>query len=175
MPNYKYGEEVHCSFDLLKSEDKYKLELFSCGNAKLDYFIKNEIIVDNEIINEDGLMFKVENKDSNEIIAVISLAAVKIDVFAVDRKYQKMHYNKESETACDHDEHYYLSDYIMCRVIQHCNEISEEKVLVDYILLYADKHAKRFYDRNLFLEFEEYMQEEYNMEINKNIPMYIKL
>lgn len=166
MPNYKYGEEVNCTFGLLNASDKCKLSCFSCGNDKLDYFIKNEIIVNGTIINEDGLIFKIENKDTKEIIAIISLAAsgiiftqtnymkvlpaIKIDVFAVDVKYQKMHYNEESKLATNHDEHYYLSDFIMCKVIQHCNEIAEEKVLVDYILLYADKRAKRFYDRNFF-------------------------
>lgn len=48
-------------------------------------------------------------------------------------------------------------------------------VLVEYILLYADRKAYRFYERNDFQNFEIYMEKENNMEINQNIPMYMKL
>lgn len=103
------------------------------------------------------------------------LPAIKIDVFAVDLNYQKMHYNKVSEDDPDPDNHFYFSDCIMGEVIQHCYEISERYALVDYILLYADKKAYRFYQRNLFINFESFMEKEKNMEINENIPMYMKL
>jgi hypothetical protein len=53
--------------------------------------------------------------------------------------------------------------------------MSEEFLLINYILLYADRKAYRFYERNGFLKFESYMEKENNMEINENIPMYMKL
>lgn len=127
MPKYKYGEEVEYEFTLLNFSDKEKLQKFNCGNKKLNSFIHDEIIPNNEVINEDGLIY------------------------------------------------YYLSDCIMGEVIQHCKLISEEYALVNYILLYADKKAYRFYKRNFFLEFELYMEQENNMEIKENIPMYMKL
>ena len=191
MPEYKYGEEVEYEFVLLKDCDGHKLKKFDCGNVKLNSFIQNDIIQENAVVNEDGLMFKAEDKKTGDIVAIVSLAAsgvifnqtnylkllpaIKIDVFAVDVKYQKMHYNEESANDSNPDNHFYLSDSIMGDVISHCNVISEGFVLVDYILLYADKKAYRFYERNFFLKFEPYMQEEKNIEINKNIPMYMKL
>lgn len=191
MSEYKYGEEVEYEFTLLTPADKTKLKSFTCGNEKLDKFIQEEIIPVYEVINEDGLIFKAEDKKNHKIIAIVSLAAngiifkqtnymkllpaVKIDVFAVDKQYQKLHYNEESEKDPVPDNHFYLSDSIMGEVISHCNYISEEYALINYILLYADKKAYRFYQRNLFLDFETYMEQERNMEINENIPMYMKL
>lgn len=191
MSEYIYGEEVDYEFTLLKPSDKHRLKHFKCGNKQLDKFIHEDIIPGYEVNNEDGLIFKAEDKKNHNIIAIVSLAsngivfkqtnymkilpAIKIDVFAVDMNYQKIHYNKESEEDSDPDNHFYLSDCIMAEVIRHCHEISEEYALVNYILLYADKKAYRFYERNLFLNFEAYMEEEKNMEINKNIPMYMKL
>ena len=191
MREYKYGKEVKFALKLLEYYDKEEVEKFSCGNKRLDDYIHQEIFCGNEVLNEDGLIFKVEDMENETIIALVSLAAsgliftqtnymkllpaIKIDVFAVDVKYQKMHYDEESENANNPDDHYYLSDCIMAEVIKHCNQISEEKALVDYVLLYADKHARRFYDRNLFSEFKTYMKKENIMEINRNIPMYMKL
>lgn len=48
-------------------------------------------------------------------------------------------------------------------------------MLADYIVLYADKDAYRYYERNGFLDYSEYMIKENNQEINKNIPMYMEL
>lgn len=33
---YKYGEEISYDFNLLKVEDYDDLQLFTCGNSKLD-------------------------------------------------------------------------------------------------------------------------------------------
>ena len=191
MSEYTYGEEVEYELKLLKDSDRCKLKKFNCGNTKLDRYIQEEIIPSSGVNNEDGLIFKTEDKKNHNIIAIISLAAngivfkqtnymkilpaIKIDVFAVDLKYQKMHFNEESENDSNPENHFYLSDSIMCEVINHCNVISENHALVNYILLYADKKAYRFYERNKFLKFEKFMEKENNMEINKNIPMYMKL
>lgn len=191
MPGYIYGEEVDYEFVLLEDSDRHKLKQFTCGNVKLDKFIREDIIPYCNVYNEDGLIFKAEDKKSHKIIAIVSLAAngivfkqtnymkilpaIKIDVFAVDKEYQKMHFSRESERNPDPDNHFYLSDSIMGKVIRHCNDISENYALVNYILLYADKKAYRFYQRNLYSDFEVFMEKEQNMEINKNIPMYMKL
>lgn len=191
MSEYKYGEDVDYEFGLLEVSDGDKLKCFDCGNAKLNQYIRQGVVLGSQVNNEDGLIFKAEDKIDNKIIAVVSLAtngvvhkqtnymkilpAIKIDVFAVDKQYQKMHYNEESKKDPNKENHYYLSDCIMAEVIKHCNRISEEFALVNYILLYADKKAYRFYQRNFFLDFESFMEKENNMEINKNIPMYMKL
>lgn len=191
MAKYTYGEEVKYTFTLLHSADKNTLSNFSCGNEQLDNYIHNELIKNDTVINEDGLTFKVVDDSDGAIIAIISLAAngiiftqtnfvkvlpsIKIDIFAVDKAYQKMHFDESSKNALNSNGHFYLSDCIMCEVIKHCNEISKNDALVNFILLYADKKAYRFYKRNYFLNFEDYMEKENNMEINENIPMYMKL
>ena len=60
-------------------------------------------------------------------------------------------------------------------VISHCRDISEKYALVDYIVLYADKKAYRYYERNNFSDYTEFMVSENNQEIVENIPMYLKL
>lgn len=188
---YKYGEEISFDFRPLKVEDYKNLQPFTCGNKKLDEHIHNSVIQNGKIADEDGLYFVFIDEKTNKIIGVVSLAtsgivfeqtnymhvlpAIKIDVLAVDTNYQKLHYNKESEEAEDHDDHYYFSDDIMGEIITHCRMISEFKALAQYIVLYADKKAERYYERNGFLCFEEFMVKENNQEINENIPMYMSL
>lgn len=189
--SYVYGEEIDYEKSLLEQEDKESLQNFSCGNIKLDKIIHQELINDYGVDESDGLIFKVVDNKTSEIIAIVSLAssgiiheetnyskllpAVKIDIFAVDVKYQKMHYNKMSEEAENPEDHFYFSDSIMCSFLEHCYEITEKYALVQYVTLYADKKAYRFYERNGFSDFKSFMKEEHNQEINKNIPMYLKL
>lgn len=187
----KYGEEVSFEFGLLRVEDYENLQPFTCGNIKLDNHIHNDIIKNNEIVDEDGLYFVFREKVTKEIIGLVSLAtsgivfeqtnymhvlpAVKIDVLAVDSKYQKMHYDRESELSDNPDEHYYFSDEIMGEVVRHCRNISETKALAQFIVLYADVKAYRYYERNSFSDFNEFMVKENNQEINENIPMFMKI
>lgn len=187
----RYGEEISYDFNLLKVEDYDDLQPFTCGNEKLDLHIHRDIIKEGQIVDEDGLYFVCRDLSTHKIIAVASLAtsgiiyeatnymhilpAIKIDVLAVDKEYQKMHYDALSELAQDADEHYYFSDDIMGTILQHCREISEEKALANFIVLYADKKAYRYYQRNGFLDYKEFMVKEHNQEINENIPMYMRL
>lgn len=188
---YLYGEEVKYEYDLIKPEDKEKLRAFSCGNKKLDEYIQDGLITDGIIDTEDGLPFKVWDTNTGDIISVFSLAtsgivwkldgythvisAIKIDILAVDVEYQKMHMDVHSKESNNPADHYYLSDSIMCEIIKHCRDIAENRAAAEYIILYADTKAKHFYERNLFADFNEFMEKENNMEIAKNIPMYMKL
>lgn len=189
--NYKYGEEISYDYQLIKPEDEVALQAFSCGNEQLDYFIHKELIVNGQVDTKDGLPFKVVNTENGEIIGVVSLAAsgivfqvdnfmnvlpaIKIDIFAIDIRYQKLHYDYYSEQSQEPNDHYYFSDDIMGTFIRHCRDISNEKAIAHYIVLYADKKVKRFYIRNMFSDFSSYMVKEQNMQINANDPMYMKL
>lgn len=197
--SYAYGEQVEYEHSLVKLEDYKKLQAFSCGNKNLDHFFHKELIYEvniydikeKNVYTDDGLPYKVVDKKTGDIIAIYSLAAsgiffeqtnymqtipaIKIDVFAVDEKYQKMHMNIESQEEKNPDEHRYLSDSIMCDVIDYCVTISQEYATIKYIILYADKKAKRFYERNLFNPFLDFMKKEKRMEIAKNDPMYMRL
>lgn len=46
---------------------------------------------------------------------------------------------------------------------------------MEYIVLYADRNAYRYYERNGFQDYTEFMVRENNQEINENIPMFLKL
>ena len=72
---YKYGEEISYDFDLLKVEDDASLQLFTCGNDRLDHHIRNDVIKNGEVVNEDGLYFKFVDLNTNKIIAIVSLAS----------------------------------------------------------------------------------------------------
>ncbi|KAI4438988.1 hypothetical protein FMM80_21880 [Schaedlerella arabinosiphila] len=188
---YRYGEEISYKFELLKTGDYNNLQFFECGNERLDNHIKSNVIKTNEIVDEDGLYFKFTDLITQKIIGIVSLAssgiiykvsnythvlpAIKIDVLAVDKDYQKLHYDFASENDPNPDNHYYFSDDIIGTTIKHCRDISENYTLVNYIVLYADKKAYRYYERNGFENYTEYMVKENNQEINKNIPMYLKL
>ena len=174
---YKYGEEISYSFELVGVGDYDSLQLFECTNERLDRHIREDIIQNNVVMNEDGLYFKFVDTYRDKIISIVSLAssgiiykvdnythvlpAIKIDVLAVDKEYQKLHY--------------YFSDEIIGVVISHCRKISEEYALADYVILYADKKAYRYYERNGFLDYSEFMIRENNQEVSKNIPMYLEL
>ena len=75
MYGYKYGEEIDYSISLLNVTDSIKLKEFDCDNFKLNYYIHNEIIVNGQVKNEDGLIFKFVDDKKDKIIAVVSLAA----------------------------------------------------------------------------------------------------
>lgn len=187
----KYGEEISYDFNLLKVEDYEDLQPFTCDNEKLDAHIHNDVIKNGEIVDEDGLYFVFRDLSTKKIMAVVSLAAsgiifkvdnythvlpaIKIDVLAVDKAYQKMHYDWCSENSQNRDDHYYFSDDIMGTILDHCRSISEEKALAQYIVLYADKKAYRYYERNGFEDYSKFMVKENNQEIMENIPMYMQL
>lgn len=63
----------------------------------------------------------------------------------------------------------------MGEVVKHCRNVGETQTLVDYILIYADKKARRFYQRNLFADYQPFMQREQSQEINALMPMYMQL
>lgn len=188
---YSYGEEISYDYQLIMPGDFSDLQAFSCGNKKLDYFIHNELISNGKVNDEESLPFKVIDTSTGKIIGVVSLAAsgiifqvdnyiqvlpsIKIDVFAIDKEYQKLHYNQESKGSDDPDEHFYFSDDVMGTFISHCRNIAEKQAVAHYIVLYADKDAKRFYERNMFEDFSKFMVKEKNMEIEANDPMYMKI
>ena len=177
---YIYGEEVRYKHDLVRPEDFDKLQAFSCGNSRMDDYIRHGLICNQVVDVSDALPYKVYDEKDGEIIAIYSLASsgiivkldnytkvlpsIKIDIFAVDVKYQKMFMEKASEMSSDPDNHFYLSDCVLCDVIRKCRSISESTIAANYIVLYADKDARRFYERNLFEDFSAYMEKELNME-----------
>lgn len=113
------------------------------------------MIKDGEVDIEDALPFKVIDLSTGEIIGIVSLAAsgiiykvgnythvlpaIKIDIFAIDVKFQKMPYDAVSNLSENPDDNYYFSDDVMGTFIRHCRDIVSEKAMAHYIVLYADK------------------------------------
>lgn len=62
MLKYRYGEKIKYKFVLLENCDEQKLKIFDCRNKKLNGFIQNDIICGYQIVNEKGLIFKVEDE-----------------------------------------------------------------------------------------------------------------
>ncbi len=186
-----YGKDVKFKIGLLKFEDKETIQSFSCDNDVLDRYIKNEIFDEASLNTSDGLHFKVYINDTKEIIGFFSLAssgitvqqenysrtlsAVRIDVFAIDTKYQRLHWDEDSKNSVNPDEHLYFSDMIMAEVLKHCRDVDSSKMLIDYVILYAAKSKLRFYERNLFKSFNDFMIPDKNMEVNNSIPMYMAI
>lgn len=186
-----YGEEIDFSIKLLKFKDKKLIQKFDCGNDSLNSYIKLEIFDEDSLNTDDGLHFKVVNNTTKDIIGFFSLAAsgvyekcdnyikvhpaIKIDVFAIDKRFQKLHFDKNSEQSTLDTDKFYFSDLILTEVVKKIRYINENHASVDFIILYSAKNKVHFYKRNLFLEFTEYMKNEFNTEISNNIPMYMEL
>lgn len=188
MSDTKYGQDVDYAIDLLTYEDKDNLINFKCGKAPLDKYITHDIFSDGVLNCDEGLHYKVYDNATGEIIGFVSLAtsgvffkvdaythvlpALKIDVFAIRTDYQKMHFDELSATS---EDHYYFSDAIMAQFIKLCIKQSETFARIKYIVLYADVDAHRFYIRNKYNDFNQFMLPENNSEISQNIPMYYDL
>lgn len=57
-----YGDEVEYSVGLLEYSDRDAIQSFTCGNERLDAYIKAEIFKDGELDTADGRHFKVTDK-----------------------------------------------------------------------------------------------------------------
>ena len=71
---YKYGEAVSYRFELLRADDYDDLQLFQCGNEKLNNHIKSGVIQNDMIIDKDGLYFKFTDCKRETILGIASLA-----------------------------------------------------------------------------------------------------
>lgn len=188
MSDIRYGQDIDYSIDLLQFADRENIKDFKCGKAPLDKYITTDIFSDGVLNCDDGLHYKVIDNSTGKIFGFVSLAtsgvffhegnydhvlpAMKIDVFAIDEAYQKMHYDEDSEQS---NSHFYLSDSIMANFIRLCLSLNETVARIRYIILYADVDAHRFYIRNGYNDFNPFMLPEHNAEIIENIPMYYDL
>lgn len=95
-----------------------------------------------------------------------SIPSIEITMFAIDSIYQDLLYKTE--------EPYVLSDYILWGIIAEIRDLSEI-IGISYITLYAVKDAYKFYLRNGFFDFEQFMEPIYNKDVKGCIPMFINL
>ena len=96
------------------------------------------------------------------------LSAINISHFAVSLAYQDILCSAD-------DEHFYLSDLFLCKLLSTIRLISEHFVGAEYIVVHSVPDAVHFYERNLFVEFSPYMRAEHNRYLEGCIPMIFRL
>lgn len=184
MNQINRGRDIN--FKLVEYSSKYydTVKKFKCGNSVIDDYIVNKAKDDIGTVT-----YLVINADIPEVIGFISLscsgikhnfcadsgysvsetkAAIEIKYFAIASKFHKLLYD-------DSDEHFYFSDMVFCEALKKCRYISENIIGAEYIMLYSVDTAKRFYKRNLFETFTEYMSRDNINFLEGCTPMYICL
>lgn len=153
---------------------------FSCGNAEIDKYFREEAQHDMQ-----NVCYAYRNKANNDVVGAAAVCcsginfgnensvqlipAIKIDYFAVSEKYQGINF-PGAEEECFH-----VSDAFLCDLIREISTISEFYIGAAYILLYSVPGAFKFYDRNHFEKFEDYMKPESRLYLEGCIPMYMPL
>lgn len=162
-------------FKRISSVNIELIEDFSCGSTELDkklFQMKDK---------DDGTTFVFLDETNGQIIGYctyctsglkksyendsITYPAAEIKYFAIDKTYQHKAY----------DEDFNFSDLMLCEVMKKLIEISEESISFDYVLLYSVPDAVKFYKRNGFYEFTEFMEKDSYHYIEKCVPMFFKL
>ncbi len=175
----KFGYDINFEMRVLSPNDKELLGDFDCGNEVINDFAINKI---NQ--QSDYVTYVFEDTDVNKIIAFASLAcssikyecqnvvqslpAIEIKYFAIKKQLQKFKYGED-------DDHFYFSDMILSKIILKCREISEKIVGANYIILYSVPDAVKFYTRNFFKDYSEYMLKDNISFLDGCKPMYMPL
>lgn len=175
---YSFGSKIKYCIKKLSSNSCEQLKKFDCGNNYINDYLKNQAKNDDAVTylfidNSDGSLLAFASIRCSGIRTkkektVYTQSAIEIKYFAVDSKYHKLPYGSDRD-----DEHYYFSDQILMDICKICRTISEEHVSASHIILYSVPDAKQFYSRNMFGEFNDYMQfDEYDV-IDGCIPMFL--
>ncbi len=174
-----YGVEIQFEFFKLSSSNGSLLEDFDCGNSAINEYFHKECREDS-----GSVTYLAVDRSSGKIVGVACLAcsgilhvigqyrntipAISIKYFAIKSDFHKMkHYPEE--------DHFYFSDQVLCDLIRICYNISENTIGAEYIILYAVPDAVKFYTRNGFKEFSEFMVPDNTRFLNECIPMYMRL
>ncbi len=175
----KFGHDINFKMRVLSPNDKELLGDFDCGNEVINDFAINKLAQ-----QSDYVTYVFEDTDINQVIAFASLAcssikyecqnivqslpAIEIKYFAIKKQLQKFKYDED-------DDHFYFSDMILSKIILKCREISEQIVGANYIILYSVPNAVKFYTRNFFEDYSEYMLKDNISFLDGCKPMYMPL
>ena len=180
MPIQLKGEDIPFEIVLFTSKYKNAVKDFDCGNEVINQYLTEQAYDD---IN--AVTYLVINSDNKEVIGFISLCcsgiryttdesfhvtlpAVEIKYFAIINSLHKLVFD-------DTDDHFYFSDKVLCEVLRMCRDISERIIGARYILLYAVDSAVRFYERNLFTPYTEFMSKDKIRFLDGCTPMFMEL
>lgn len=181
MSNHKiFSGELHLYSEVLSNLNDYCLKCFDCGNEEINDHIKRYAS-----FSDAERFFAMIDAATNRAICVYSLKAtaittehsaqdgayyypaIEIAIFAVDKNFQDTKYR------CDRIEAY-ISDYMLCNVIDKIVGICKNSCAVEYIMLFSTNEAIHFYKRNKFMEFNQFMKNN-NLYIRDCQPMYLPL
>lgn len=159
MPNY--GDEINYTVAVMSPDDDELLGDFDCGNEIMNDYFNSKCKNDTDCVT---YIFKQD--DTNKIIGFASLCcssikyeyqkvsqslpSIEIKYFAILAELQKLVYDTK-------DKHFYFSDMMLVEVIKICRNISDNIIGAQYILLYSVPNALKFYKRNGFENYSEYM------------------
>lgn len=176
MCNGRSGKRIiNYSFERISAIDINLVADFSCGRDALDDKLK-QMREDDE-----GTTYVLIDHDNNKIIGyctyttsglrlsyekdTITKPATEIKYFAISKDYQHKSYKDD----------FNFSDYMICQIIKHLIEISEETISFQYILLYSVPEAVNFYKKNGFFLFKQFMSGDTYNYIDGCIPMFYAL
>ena len=177
-----YGKDISYRIELLSPGKQYALGDFSCGNEYLDKYLKVDSVKDENVVT-----YLFTDEDDKKIIGYCSLTcsgihyewegvrqtlpAIEVKYFALDSHYQKRRF----DDVDDDGTHFYLSDKLLCDMIQTCQKISREVLGASYVILYSVPNAVHFYKRNCFQSYNEYMKEDNIRLLDGCTAMYLEL
>jgi hypothetical protein len=69
----------------------------------------------------------------------------------------------------------YFSDYLLCDIIKKIVDFTENICGANSIILYSVPYAIKFYERNGFEPFKEYMVSSDDSYLNECEPMWLQL
>lgn len=181
MSNHKIFSGNLCFYlEVLSKFNDCCIKNFDCGNEEINNHIKRYAS-----FSASERFFVMIEAVSNCAICVYSLKAtaitrehnvqqgayydpaIEIAIFAVDKKFQDTIYRYSGSEA-------YISDYMLCTVIDKIVEICKSSCAVQYIMLFSTNDAIHFYKRNKFKEFNQFMKNN-DSYIKYCQPMYLPL
>ncbi len=179
---HSYGKDIPYRIELLSPNKQCALGDFSCGNEYLDKYLKVDSIKDENVVT-----YLFTDDDNKKIMGYCSLTcsgihyelegvrqtlpAIEIKYFAIDSRYQKLRFDDIDDDGA----HFYLSDKLLCDMIQICQTISCEVLGASYVVLYSVPDAVHFYKRNCFHSYNEYMKEDNIRLLDGCTAMYLEL
>lgn len=174
-----YGENVKLSTGKRLSENDIEfVQSFDCGNEIINNYLKEHAYNDSK--STTSLIYDLSN---NHVVSYYSLncsgfvinsnshiiiyPAVEIKMFAVDENYKHILFSSE--------DNFTLSDYIFSNVISKIYDFTEEYCGADKVILYSVPRAEKFYRKNGFKRFQDFMLQSESKFIDGCIPMYMNL
>jgi len=153
---------------------------FSCGDrdkyGALDDYIQQKARCDNDtvsyLIHDEASAVAIFALSCTALTAIengvpMPIPAVEIRIFALDEKYQ--HTSIENSG-------YTIGDFVLSVCLEYIQRMRKTSFGASNAVLYANsEESQKFYRRNGFYDFEEYMQSSSDPFLDGCFPMYLPL